>query len=314
MDLLKGLFKEFGWFIYLLIGIGLLWFFTGGYLNHTAYEGPYIKPLAPLDTGRGYGGGYTNPLIRKKAVLDLPASPTEIIRNVENNVSQKIHDTLLVSKQIIFEDIGGVKETDPQKEYIHFITSNVLKQNLNISNLSIRGEGYTVTMKIPKATELPILSKVYETKDIFVPANSTIFVSTGRSPIGTSFRVNMCSGYLSQFQTYTPKLTEECPQPVEALENAGLGQDISCRTFVQTLPSCRVYTGTLPSQLSTSCKNFVTNNLTYNSCVSTNSKESGFYKNEWRVFLEQKQELWKKTREIIRIFDASGNTIDAITY
>jgi hypothetical protein len=79
----KSLHKEFAWFIWPLVGIGLLWFFRGGPASPTAHEGQFIKPLAPLDSGEAYGKYYAGEPTAKTEKIDLPEAPTTIIRIIE---------------------------------------------------------------------------------------------------------------------------------------------------------------------------------------------------------------------------------------
>lgn len=324
MDILKGLFKEFGWFFNLLIGLGLLWFFMGGYMSETAREGPYLKPPAPLDTGEAYGGKYVSPNgSGVKATLDLPESPAMVIRDLQQSVVDfleesrqaiKLHESPLLSKSLYIDGVDGAKAKDAQKEYVVIRSTASVKGVAAVTDLTLGGTGFGLAARLPQAAALPILGTAYRQADVAVPANSRVIVSSGRSPIGTSFRVNMCSGYLGQFQTYVPALAQECPEPLAELASAGLSGDASCKAFVEDLPRCRAYNGSFPADVSASCRAFVTGRLTYNSCVSNNSAKAGFYKNEWRLFLEEKDELWKQKREIIRLYDKSGTAIDAVTY
>jgi hypothetical protein len=126
----------------------------------------------------------------------------------------------------------------------------------------------------------------------------------------------MCTGYLDQFQKFTPDLRQECPEPLIELSQSKspAAQEESCQDFVRTLPRCRVHKDSFPSTVSASCKAFVTQDLNYNSCAQRNEKSEGFLKNEWRLFLEKTSELWKNKQEVIKLFDTSSETVDAITY
>ncbi|MDP1625351.1 MAG: hypothetical protein Q8L64_06360 [bacterium] len=183
-----------------------------------------------------------------------------------------------------------------------------------MSNLTLTGGGYGVSARLPQAVNLTVLGSTYKKSDVMMPAKGVAIVSTGKSPIGTSFRVNMCTGYLGQFQSYVPALAQECPSPAAKLVAYGLGNDASCKAFVEKLPKCRAYNGSYPSNISAACRAFVSGELSYNSCVAKHQDSVGFYKDEWRLFLEEKDELWKQKGEIIRLHDRTGNAIDAVTY
>lgn len=44
-----------GWFILFIIVMWFIWFYGGGPQRYNDYEGPYIKPPAPVSTGETYG-------------------------------------------------------------------------------------------------------------------------------------------------------------------------------------------------------------------------------------------------------------------
>ena len=46
--------KHLKWFLLLILGLWLAWFLSGG-PEKAQNEKPFIKPLAPLDTGETYG-------------------------------------------------------------------------------------------------------------------------------------------------------------------------------------------------------------------------------------------------------------------
>jgi hypothetical protein len=75
--------KEFAWFIWSLVGLGILWFVLGGPSNPTAHQGQYIKPLAPIDSGEAYGKYYAGSPTNKQEKIDLPEAPATFIRAVE---------------------------------------------------------------------------------------------------------------------------------------------------------------------------------------------------------------------------------------
>jgi hypothetical protein len=322
MDILKGLHKEFGWFIWGLVGLGFLWFFTGGPQREVSHQGAYLKPPAPLDTGEAYGKYYAGKSTSEKETLDLPESPAVVLKQAESKIegffeqseeAKKIHETSLLSKSFSFDGVAGAKNTKVDEEYIRIVASEYANNSALISNLMLKGRSYGIAVLVPKATNLPLMGVSSTKTDVSLPPGGRAIISTGRSPIGTSFRVNACSGYLDQFQNYTPALFKECPLPKEELALSGI-KESSCEMFAEKLPRCRLYSGAYPSEISTSCKNFIAEKLNYNSCALRHKDDAGFYKNEWRLFLDKKSELWAEKSEIIRLLDSRGNTIDAITY
>ncbi len=318
-----SLMGDFGWFIWGLVGIGLIWFFTGGLNSPSAHQGAYLKPPAPLDTGEVYGTYYEGNLSNDKSRLDLPRKPGEIIRKLtsglesfleESKAAEEIHSNSLLSKSIHFDGIAGAKEDTADDEYIRIVSSDHADAPIKISGLTLEGRAFGTAILIPRAAQLVIIGENSEKSDIILPPGGRALISTAKSPIGTSFRVNMCTGYLDQFEDYTPDLRKDCPSPEVELRKTELSGEKACVDFVQSLPQCQIYQGNFPSNISSACKIFVVEKLNYNSCVATHKKDAGFYTNEWRIFLDRTREIWANKSEIIKLLDQKGGIIDAITY
>ena len=62
------------------------------------------------------------------------------------------------------------------------------------------------------------------------------------------------------------------------------------------------------------CELFVEEDLTYNGCVENHQYDSDFYRNSWRIYLESSKLLWREEREIIKLLDQHGRTVDVIEY
>lgn len=322
MDILKGLHKEFAWLVWGLVGIGIIWFLTGGSSDPEARQ-PYIKPLAPIDSGDTYGRTYLGDGTQGQETLNLPEAPARVARSISSSIinffsqprtAKEIHSVTLGSSDLRIDGTAGAATTSPQGEYIRIVAEESITSDISLEGMSVTGDAFDVTAYIPPAADLLVLGTPYLKTPIKTPAQGRVLITSGRSPVGTSFRVNMCSGYLDQFQSYVPDLRKDCPEPIEELKTKGPFEEETCRKFVETLPRCRVHEGSFPTDVSPLCKAFVTEKLNYNSCVSSHQKEKNFLKNEWRVFLEENRELWRNRQEIIKLRDASGETLDAITF
>jgi hypothetical protein len=298
-----------------------------GGANDPSAQGRYIKPLAPLDSGETYGGSFkSGGTSGDKEKLNLPEAPAEIVKSAGEKIrdifssigasreAQKISATTLLSKTVFLDGTAGAQSSEAQEEYLRIVATPQAEKPVSLEGMTLRGSALGTNVSIPLATNLPVLGTPNLKIAVSLPPTGRAIITSGRSPIGTSFRVNICTGYLDQFQSFTPTLRQECPEPLDELKAVGPYEEASCQAFVKTLPRCRAFSETFPADISASCKAFITNNLNYNSCVQRNEKAETFYKNEWRLFLDRTGELWKNRQEIIKLFDAKGNTVDAITY
>lgn len=318
-----GLYAEFSWFIYGLLGLGALWFFSGGAEREIARAGIYLKPLAPIDSGQAYGAKYISESTNKQSTLKLPEAPADLVREAEEKVTNfleeaqsisKIHGISLLSKTISLDGIAGAQITSPDREYVRLILPAEAQKSETLSGLILRSGALDISIEIPLGTVLPILGVTYHHEPIILNQGGRAIIATGRSPIGTSFRVNQCTGYLGQFQTYVPDLRKDCPHPIDELKLSGPYGESSCRDYVASIPRCTTARTNPPSTLSSACRAFIVEKLTYNSCVIRHQSDADFLTSEWRVFLGRTEELWKNKQEIIRLMNSKGETLDAITY
>ncbi|MEK7163255.1 MAG: hypothetical protein AAB775_00900 [Patescibacteria group bacterium] len=323
MDFLKGFHGEFGWLIWGIVGLGVIWFFRGGTESPTAHGGAYIKPLAPVDSGRVYGTYYAGGDAGQNETLDLPRAPGNFLRKTGLFLGdaftqvREVKDgriTSLLGKKIYFGDTAQAKAKNPDEEHIVVEADPYSKNVIGISGLVLRGAGLDTSILLPKAAELALTGTPPDKTDILLPPGGRAIIVSGRSPIGTSFRVNKCSGYLSQFQKYVPDLDRSCPYPTDELKLYGPAGEATCAEFVERIPRCKIFQGAPSKALSNACVNFLAEKLNYNACVANHKKDADFYSKEWRLFLNQQNELWRNENEIIRLMDAENTVLDAVTY
>jgi len=273
------------WLIFVIIIIWFVWFFTGGPERERSQHGLFLKPPAPLDTGETYG--------------ELPDLKNEKLFDIKTRTS-------IFRDEILISDTRNAKEGDVNMEYIEIKASNTNKDSVYITNWTLKNSlGGIIT--IGKASKLPYSGKINEENRLFLSRGDKAIISTGRSPLGVSFQVNKCSGYLEQFQNFYPSLSSSCPSINVQLEQ-------ECVSYVSTLPSCKIYIDELPSNLSDSCKSYIRNQVNYNSCVETHKNDSDFYKPEWRIYLGKNIEFWNNTSDLIRLYDQSGSLVGTSSY
>jgi hypothetical protein len=210
---------------------------------------------------------------------------------------------------------SGARQSTPTKERIELKISSNAEEKIKISNWRLESAVTGKGVKIGRGTYLPYSAQVNNELDIFVEAGDKIIISTGRSPIGASFRLNTCTGYFEQFQNFDPSIRKICPKPIDELPNLGPGDEFEkCFEFVRRLPRCEVYLREVPIGLGGSCWNFISEDLNYNNCVQNHKEEEDFYLDEWRIYLGRNNELWKSKRELIKLIDNEGKVVDAVTY
>src|SRR3989344_2412318 len=133
----------------------------------------------------------------------------------------------------------------------------------------IRSVGEGISTTIPKGTYLFFAGMPNVEENILLTSGDTLYLVTGISPNGSSFKVNKCSGYLGQFQTFIPYLNSNCPLPRnEDLSSIPKtrGNDL-CFDYIESMSACRIKTETPPQYLGAECNNFISKKINYSSCV-----------------------------------------------
>lgn len=303
--------------LFLLFVFGVLlfaWFTTGAYKN-ADLRGIFLAPPAPIGSGEAYGpssigqgdGISFGPIVSYDgSVSDTLLDELEELGPTERSPFRG---------QISIERTYGVFATNPQHEYLVIRAGTGNARGVTVTGWSLRS---TITGRSAEITDgVPVfIPNQADAKSVITlrPGDEAI-LTTGRSPVGVSFRDNMCTGYLTQFQDLTPEPSFSCPLPVEEADAAypGYGLDNACYSFLQSISQCHI-TLTFPEDLGSTCRSFVENRLTYQGCVVAHRHEPDFLTNTWRVYLGRSAELWKSERDVITLLDQDGKLVDAVSF
>lgn len=307
--------------IYILLFLIAVWFLTGG-PKRANVRSIFLSPPAPFgtstfiglpgvsfgdstpgvggfDQGTGYGG-YSTPLTDSDRELfgltNMPASPYAGLVKLESG--------------------SRSYSRVPNEEYVVIRYSSRAQGKLVITGWKLQSALNKRTAVIYQGAEL-YAPRIGEPTGVIVlsPGDAALVVS-GRSPIGVSFKTNKCTGYLAQFQEFSPQLSTECPAALDEARDADIGgssHDQDCVSFLGTIGQCRIATN-LPAGLPDSCNSFVQNTLTYSSCVDKHIHDADFLKPEWRIFLNYSEGLWRSEREVLTLLDQDGKLVDAILF
>ena len=187
---------------------------------------------------------------------------------------------------------------------------------VGIAGWSLQSALTGIRAYIPRGTDVFVLGDLNPQQDIYLNPGAKAVIASKSSPVGTSFRENVCTGYLAGIQTFVPALSRSCP-PARGLlpltaDNLRTYGD-ACFDFAESLPPCALPLSS-PSNITPACRVFLANNLSYNGCVQNNRGEVGFSQDSWRIYLNSAGELWRNSHDVIRLLDAEGRTVDVITY
>jgi len=237
---------------------------------------------------------------------------------VELSEAQTFGTPSPMREQVVFSKFSnGVRETSPTAEYIIISASLTNTAPINITGWSVQSALSGRRAFIPTGVPTFKMGALGSISDVYLEPGKNAVITTGVSPVGVSIRENICSGYLEQFQTFIPPVSASCPAPSEELPDTlqNLQQyGASCVDFVETLRRCEYFLGSIPSDLSDACVHFIKNALTYNGCVERHRWRPSFSLGDWRIFLGRPFELWQNNRDVLRLLDKEGRTVDVWSY
>lgn len=313
-------------FIFFLIVLGIVWALTGGPDRSISRQGPFLNPPFPLGDGSAYSvPGVAIPEINSGGDFDYSNGSPETRDNTTlADLISRIRGGSRSSEanspyaDLVELSTGQIRSTDPSSEYVVLKTNRDVAGRLTISDWRIESTVSLTGVTLGSASYLPFSGQINSESPVAVGPNTTIYIVTGRSPIGASFRSNRCTGYFEQFQDFSPSLQEECPFPEDELHSAVSRGDFvpndSCIDFVDSIRRCQLTVSNIPTSVGNLCQSFILADLTYNGCVNLHKAEATFYKDEWRIYLDRDQELWKEKNDRIRLLDENGLVIDVLSY
>jgi len=212
---------------------------------------------------------------------------------------------------------GQATASNPAKEYIAIKSASDNEGTVDLTGWSVQSAVSGERYYLPSATVIFIGGAVNSTNQVSLPPSATAIIATGVSPVGVSFRENICSGYLGKLQSFHPDFGfASCPNPSDAMPETAenlRAYGSKCLDYVRSLSSCE-FPQDLPASLSPACRSYVTNVFSYNGCVHMHQGLPSFMQNSWRLYLNAQTSIWDDTHDIIRLLDAQGRTVDAVTY
>lgn len=299
-------------FLGVLIFIFIFWVVTGGPDKPISFSGPYLHPIdGPGQTAEPYSLGRGN---------NITSGITGSIGGGLSDLEKQIDDISSFGEASPYRGVvsigrnpSGPRSTDPKEEYISVSVSRRAANTINVTGWKLESSSSEVVAVIPSGVEVPRSGSVNTVSPVVLSPGQTMVVTSGRSPIGTSFRENICTGYLGEFQSFTPDLDMSCPTASQEFSRRyNDADDDECRSFLWRVPQCSVVSEA-PSELSNACENFL-ESLNYNSCVAEYRDDADFAGDTWRVFIGSNRELWRENHETIRLVDSEGKTVDVFAY
>lgn len=311
--------EDFGWFIGIIVILFILWAAAGG-KDRTVDKVLNVRTVTSDQR-----------TIQGVKIPVLPSGPTYSNTNTNyssgsNNQQNTSYPYSSVSGEVIssnrstyFNKValrgGTTGTTDPNYEYITIQANPQNGSPINVTGWTVVSTSTGRQASIGQGVYLPFLNDNNAKENISLAPGDKAYVITGKSPTGYSFRLNECIGYFSERFSFYPQLPYFCPSISEIPKPAAPNNfSDACVDYINSYPSCTSITAYTPSTLEPQCRNFIEQEARYDRCVINNKKDSSFYDPEWRIYLNQSIDLWKGSRETIRLLDQYGKIVDQLTY
>jgi hypothetical protein len=295
---------------WLIIGIFvfafILWAATGGPNRPISFAGPYLTPIntvGDIETGGTGGSSWWN---------STGTGGNNGGGSWGNGNLEEWGEVSPFSNQVqISSGASGPAATSVSAEYVS-IRATSGASDVDVTGWKVISMETGATATIPQAQ---IIARQGGSANVMLKPSHEVVMSTGSSPLGSSFRENTCIGYAAQGRTFTPSLRNSCPTALDELGNFFEGDAAAyneCRDAVSSFGRCTVPES--PRGVSSRCRAFISDRLNYAGCVRVHQADADFYGNNWRVYLGSRTELWRTDNETLRLVDREGRTVDVYTY
>lgn len=295
--------------VLLMAALGAAWYYAGGTANDLARSGPLFK-MPQVGSNLPV---FSVPGVKRTDTGDTSQSEPQTT-TITNYLGTVTEEKSPYAQYVSLEE--GNARSSLESEYLTIRVAQNAPQKITVSGWRLESTATGYNSALPLAAELPFLGSVNSTGPVSLSQGQTAYLVTGRSPNGSSFRTNMCTGYFEQFQNFTPSLSLECPTPQEESDTFFTPGNLSneCYDIIRSLGRCTLVVQSIPASAGTACEQFISGKLSYNGCINAHKNDPKFYKNTWHLYLSRDQELWRSRSERIRLLDENGKVVDTVSY
>lgn len=266
-------------------------FFPGEGPLATGPGGGIGEPPPPLSFSGGTSGAPTE---AQPAILGQSSYKNDVIISRAFPSPADLRNEQLIVRRSGFSSPGNEK-----------------KQPISLDGWTIENRKGDRT-RIPNAFLIP--NDSVTATPVELDEGEEVIIITGDTTFGSSFRENTCTGYFNEFHSFTPQLSEACPE-IERNELVKAGLNSVCIDIIEDTPRCRqVAIGFKEQAAGNTCIDFVKQHLNYAGCLRDNRGKQNFFTNRWRIFLKRKEPLWDQRHDNIILRDKEGLIVSEYNY
>lgn len=262
--------------------------------------------------------GYTSAREMAEAIRQAERE-TQSLESRVGEVSRQMRRSPYYGK-VRLSNISGLNQSDPSREYMNLYANLKKDESLKITGWYLQSEVTGYYAVIPGAALLPF-PFVKDESEVVLLQGDRVVLTKGFSPIGISFRTNKCSGYFEENRTFYPGLSLQCPLPRDEelpTFSSVYDRNDECVRLIERIPRCQTVTNQylrdLPDTVPAACKDYMTANINYNSCVAGHFGDTDFPGKEYRIYLNKFGPLWRPRHDTINLHDKEGLIVSTISY
>lgn len=303
--------------IFLILGVFILIGLSFQPLKENLEKQRSMNNFDTRETSIGNSTTYS----QNQDVGDQVKEAEQRIKNLEKELEKKVEESKRSPyyNKVDASWISGLGSDDPNREFISLYTYLNDGEKVNITGWYLKSEVTGYFAVIGKASLLPFPFTKNDS-DIILQKGDRAYITKGFSPIGISFRTNMCTGYFEENTEFVPGLELACPRAIDEklpTFSSVYDRNDECIRIIENIPRCTTRNGQyfrdLPDTVPSSCRSYIETNVNYNACVAKHFGDTKFPGNEYRIYLNKFGPLWRTSREKINLHDSSGLIVDTIT-
>ncbi|MEK7067042.1 MAG: hypothetical protein AAB949_01555 [Patescibacteria group bacterium] len=206
--------------------------------------------------------------------------------------------------------LSSVSAMSKESKGERFMIANPSNEPIKLSGWTIGSKKFNTRYGFPEAYDVPQHVYYPDKKEIILPPKGKLTVYAGKSPMGYSFRINQCVGYLNQNFKFSPALPNYCAKadPNEAKKFSAYCQKIISQTSGCKEPNLN------DALIDSECRQYLSERFNYSQCVIRNSNFFDFFRDEWMVYLDQPKEIFANDHDDVLLRDPDGLVVDRYKY